>query len=462
MASASVPTGLTDRPSPSAGLLVPLATALVLTLGFGSVPLPVQAQVLPLTSLLAFVAMPIVIRMGGSRPMTSLARLVFVFAGFAIAHSLVALAVEALVGSLGPTRVFSWLRQVVALTLGVSVFVTLRVALAKLPGERVAWLALWSSVPGVALALVNLVWGTTGWRFAGRLIGVVGGMMMPGSAAYYARPDRATGFWPEPTFFAFFIAVVVVPAAVSLLASRANRQQLVVALLVAALVAFVWTFSMTGYLLLGAMLVATAVQPGLRRPALAALAGVAGLVVLLAVAFPENYLMFQGRWLLSTLKSANLVDASPSVTVNLFATVGPFLRAFSSLNLLGYGLGGTATHLADMVPAGGVEILNLAGWPGMPNLPTSLGRVFAETGLVGFAMFVGIWVVAFRTLRKLHHAPAGDGTAAAMLRAASLALVGLAVGHTVKFGSFALPYLWFWLAYVDSRSLLNGRQAHQD
>jgi hypothetical protein len=48
-----------------------------------------------------------------------------------------------------------------------------------------------------------------------------------------------------------------------------------------------------------------------------------------------------------------------------------------------------------------------------------------------------------------------------MLGAASLAIVGLVVGYTVKFGSFALPYMWFWLAYVDSRSLLSGREAPQ-
>jgi hypothetical protein len=48
-----------------------------------------------------------------------------------------------------------------------------------------------------------------------------------------------------------------------------------------------------------------------------------------------------------------------------------------------------------------------------------------------------------------------------MLGAASLALVGLAVAHAVKLGSFALPYMWFWLAYVDSRSLVNRRQIPQ-
>jgi hypothetical protein len=31
--------------------------------------------------------------------------------------------------------------------------------------------------------------------------------------------------------------------------------------------------------------------------------------------------------------------------------------------------------------------------------------------------------------------------------------VGVAIMHTVQFGSLAFPHLWFWLAFVDSRLL---------
>jgi hypothetical protein len=151
----------------------------------------------------------------------------------------------------------------------------------------------------------------------------------------------------------------------------------------------------------------------------------------------------------------------PSVSVVLFGTLGPFERAFSSLNLLGYGLGGTATHLAAMVPATGQAVITAASWARMPTLTTSLGRVFAETGIVGLLLFAGMWLVAFRAIGRLRRATTDDRAATVMLGAASLALVGLAIGHAMKFGSFALPYLWFWLAYVDSRFLISATEVEK-
>ena len=226
-------------------------------------------------------------------------------------------------------------------------------------------------------------------------------------------------------------------------------------------VAFVWAFSVTGWLVAGGMLLALALSRPTRRIAVVSLGIAAALIFALVLAFPDNYLVFQGRALWSGLVEGDSSGLLPSVTVIFFGTLGPFARAFSSLNLLGYGLGGTATHLAAMVPAAGQRDIVAASWAGMPTLTTSVGRVFAETGLVGFVLFVAMWVVAFEELRRLRRTPTGDATASAMLGAATLALVGLAVGHTVKFGSFALPYMWFWLAYVDSRALVNGRQIPQ-
>ena len=452
---------------PRQSLLALTGAALVLAMGFETVQLPltIQAQTIPLTGVLAVFVLPFVALLSGARRFTPLFTIVTAFCAFAAVHSVVALGIDTWLSGSNPVRTTAWLRQLAALAVGFAVFLVLRTTLVAFTERRVATLAVWAACPGVLLALLNVLWGLGVWPDAGkivwtlRLLTVPRGLVVP---PYFSQADRAAGFCSEPSHFAFFLAVIALPPTFALLITARRSAWLPHAALAAEAVAFVWTFSVTGWLVVGGMLLVLALSRPARRVALASMGVTAVLIVGLGLVFPDNYLLFQARGLWSGLVKGEPSGFLPSATVIVFGTLGPFARAFSSLNLLGYGLGGTATHLAAMVPAVGQRDIIAASWAGMPTLTTSVGRVFAETGLVGFALFIGIWVVAFRTLRQLRRAPAGDGTAAAMLNAASLALVGLAVGHTVKFGSFALPYLWFWLAYVDSRSLLNRRQAPQD
>ncbi|OFV80864.1 MAG: hypothetical protein A2Y78_08810 [Acidobacteria bacterium RBG_13_68_16] len=448
-------------------LLALIGAALVLTMGFETVQLPltIQAQTIPLTGVLAVFVLPFVALLSGVRRFTPVFTIVTAFCVFAAVHSVVALGIDTLFSGSNPVRTTAWLRQLAALAVGFAVFFVLRTTLVAFTERRIAMLAVWAACPGVLLALLNVLWGLGVWPDAGkivwtlRLLTVPRGLVVP---PYFSQADRAAGFCSEPSHFAFFLAVITLPPTLALLSTAGRIAWFARAALAVEAVAFVWAFSVTGWLVVGGMLLVLALNRSTRRVALATLGAAAVLIVALVLAFPDNYLLFQARGLWSGLVKGEPGGFLPSATVIVFGTLGPFARAFSSLNLLGYGLGGTTTHLAAMIPAVGQRDIIAASWAGMPTLTTSAGRVFAETGLVGFAMFVGIWVVAFRALRQLRRAPAGDGTAAAMLNATSLALVGLAVGHTVKFGSFALPYLWFWLAYVDSRSLRNGRQAHQD
>jgi len=330
--------------------------------------------------------------------------------------------------------------------------------------RRVAVALVGAACPGVLLALLNILWGVGVWPDAGKIVWTARLLTIPRVVvvpSYFTQPSRAAGFCFEPAVFAFFLAVIALPPTLALLITVKRHRWLAGVALVAETAAFFWTFSATGYFVLAGMFAALALGKRFRRHALLGLAGLAIVVAGLVLVFPKNYAGYQARKLWSGLGPHAQEEFLPSVTVPVFATFGPFARAFSSLNLLGYGLGGTATHLAEMVPAAGRRDIIAASWSGMPTLTTSIGRVFAETGLVGLLLFAGMWVFALRAVRQLARGTQGDTTAAAMLGAASLALVGLAVGHTVKFGSFALPYLWFWLAYVDSRCLVSAAEVRQ-
>jgi len=447
-------------------LLALAGAALVLALGFETVQLPltIRAQTIPLTGVLAGLVLPFVPFVSRVRRLTPVFTIVTAFCAFAAVHSVVALGIDLWVSGSNPVRTTAWLRQFAALAVGFAIFFVLRTTLVSLTERRVATLVAWAACPGVLLALLNVLWGLGVWPDAGKIVWTLRLNMTPRGIVvpwYLTSPTRASGFCSEPSHFAFFLAVITLPATLALLTTARRSVWLVRAAIAAQALAFVWAFTVTGWLVVGGMLLVLALSRPTRRIAVVSVGMIAALIFALVLAFPANHLVFHARALWSGLVKGDPSGLLPSVTVIFFGTLGPFARAFSSLNLLGYGLGGTATHLAAMVPAAGQRDIIAASWAGMPTLTTSVGRVFAETGVVGFALFVAIWVVTFGELRQLRRAPAGNGTAAAMLNAASLALVGLAVGHTVKFGSFALPYLWFWLAYLDSRSLLSRRQAPQ-
>ena len=434
--------------------LLDLAGAAVLaTLGFEMVPLPIRAQIVPLAALIAAIALPASLGKLRALPRSPVLVAVAAFVLFATVHSVVALAIDAFVCGPSPIRTMAWLRQLAALAAGAAVFAVLRVTLPALPERAVVRTVALGAVPGVLLAIANVAWGALGVRAAARLVRTVRytviplGLRVPGD---FANPVRASGFCFEPSHFSVFLATVVIPVSVVWLV-RSRRRWFPIALIALEVFSLLWAFSITGVVVAAGMLLALALASRFRRWALLALASGAATLLALTVAFPKNYITYHVVRVTSMFARGDLRHLPVSVTVVFFGTFGPFARALSSLNVLGYGLGGTSTHLAAILPPAALRDIGLASWPDMPNLTTSAGRVFAETGIVGFALFVAMWAVA---LRRLAHASesAPPGLSTASRIAAMAGLVGLAIAHTIKVGSFALPFLWFWLAYVDSRT----------
>ncbi len=428
--------------------------AVLATLGFETVPLPVRAQITPLAALVAAIALPVALGRLCALPRSPILTAVAAFVLFATVHSVLAAAIDALACGPSPIRTAAWLRQLAALAAGASVFAVLRVTL---PGRSDAFAAravAFGALPGVALALLTVTWGAFGCAPAARVVTTARYAMIPPGLSvpsYFADPTRAAGFCFEPSHFSVFLATVAIPATVVWLAG-ARRRWLPAVVIAAEGVAFVWAFSATGLVVAAGTLLAAALATSFRRKALAAVAAGCALIVAVTVALPGSYLAFQARWIAKALSSGDLAGLPPSLTVLVFGTLGPFARAFSSLNLLGYGLGGTATHAGAILPAAGLHAVGQVTWPDMPNLTTSLGRVFAETGLAGLVLFAAMWVTALRRLSRPAGAAAPGGLAPAARVAALAGLAGLAVAHAIKLGSFALPWVWFWLAYVDARS----------
>jgi hypothetical protein len=220
-------------------------------------PLTIKAQTNPLTGVLAVLVLPFVPFVSRARRLTPLFTIVTAFCAFAAVHSVVAMGIEMWASGSNPVRTAAWLRQLAALAVGFATFFVLRTTLVSLTERRIATLVAWAACPGVLLALLNVLWGLGVWPDAGkivltlRLLTVPRGVVVP---PYFSQPDRAAGFCSEPSHFAFSLAVITLPATLALLVTARRRFWLVRAAIAAQALAFIWTFSVTGWLVAGGML----------------------------------------------------------------------------------------------------------------------------------------------------------------------------------------------------------------
>jgi hypothetical protein len=136
-------------------------------------------------------------------------------------------------------------------------------------------------------------------------------------------------------------------------------------------------------------------------------------------------------------------------------------RVFGDYPIFGVGLGNSGFYFLDNVPNAGwtsIEVRYLiTGAPFLPNIKSFWVRLLAETGLVGFSIFVawlaGLWQSTRRTIQSalpFHRLTAFAG---------QIMLVAL-IAEGFSIDSFALPYLWIvaGLAAAAGSSYRNQNQ----
>jgi O-antigen ligase len=119
-------------------------------------------------------------------------------------------------------------------------------------------------------------------------------------------------------------------------------------------------------------------------------------------------------------------------------------RVFALHPVLGVGLGNSGFYFREVIPATSYDLLDVLGavgqFPGpFPNPKSLWFRLLAESGLVGFIVFLTWLVMTFAsawavTRRSL-------GLASVIGLATLLSLVALVV-EGLSLDTFALPYVW--------------------
>jgi len=130
---------------------------------------------------------------------------------------------------------------------------------------------------------------------------------------------------------------------------------------------------------------------------------------------------------------------------------GAGLEIFADHPLLGVGLGNAGFYFRDKMPAYGwglVEINKLFNrWTALPNIKSLWVRIPAETGLVGFGIFLGWFYLLWQSTRL------GRSYSDPLLKTLAWAgtfswIAFLIEGFSVD--SLALPYFWFAMALISA------------
>lgn len=423
---------------------------LLLGLSVESLAVTESRTTVPLTSLLASGFFPWLVVVRSKWRSGPVTRSVVGFAGFALIHSLIALAVEFAINGDMSIRLVAWFRQVTALASGVVVYLVFRQVIPHLSDRTVAGGVIAGALPTLFLGFLSLAWGLLGLEWAGRmLVEIVDVLPIHG----YASASRASGLSMEPAHLAIFLATVVLPVLVSCLPDARSRI-IAVMLLGWSATVFIWTFSLTGAIVLAASLLPVLQHRTYRRRVVSLVIASVLILGVITTLKPNNYLWRQTRASVAAFRTGDL-SYNASIADTVYSTFGPLMRTPTSLVVLGYGLGGTSTHFDEVIPTEGVRVLRSVKWSDHPNLGTMVGRVYAETGLLGFWLFVLIWVQALRLLARLERytvrSIANASSLSLRIIGARMGIIGTTAALTVKIGSFALPYMWFWLAFVEAR-----------
>ncbi|HWP83092.1 MAG TPA: hypothetical protein VNN76_10610 [Bacteroidota bacterium] len=412
-----------------------IGLAIVLTLHLQAMPVELKIQNFFISSAIALFAFPFVMR---KIPKSPLLTSILVFSAFVFLHSVVALVADFFVTPYAEIRFLSWMRQFFALLAGVMTFLVFRAVFLRVPLQKVLFLLLIAAIPGLVLAFMNILWGAFQVQWARDIVVGVRSVLTPeGSTSAL----RASGFAMEPSSFAALLVILFFPVLFVRLLNHSMRLRDLL-LIGLSLLAFSWTFSLTGVLLLMVFGVSGLIF-GPRRPLFAqALMIIAALVIVFVVLFPNNQILRHAGVLIAG-------GANVSFTDRWYGLAAPFLAMFDSYSMIGYGLGGVATHFDELVPKSVQAEILAVKWKEFPNLATIIGRIFAEGGAIGLMLFLAIFWVAFRQVSILIRHAREDGS---FITYATIRLSLLAVLASLFFatGSYHTPFIWLWLAMADS------------
>ncbi|MEN3037653.1 MAG: hypothetical protein ABDI07_00615 [Candidatus Kryptonium sp.] len=294
------------------------------------------------------------------------------------------------------------------------------------------------SIPSIIIGFMNALWGLLNLSFLGEIVIFLRGLFAPYG---YISKLRSSGLSLEPSTYAGFLGLIVFPFGFLLWRYSKILSALIILL---AIVSFIWTFSLSGFILVAFMSILGLIFFAGKRKLFFTF------LLLTLIVFVIVVSVFSWSQVVRHLGSIFVGGANISLTDRLYSTVGPFMQSFSSFVIVGYGIGGVGFHLDEILPKEAYFEIIRSGirWKEFANLGTLVGRIYSEMGLIGLFLFSMIFFMAFRQLNMILKNAKNEKT---FYQTAFVILGGLFLTLAYLFGSYHNPYIWFWLSIIDKK-----------
>lgn len=290
------------------------------------------------------------------------------------------------------------LRQGVSFTLGLSSFLMFQDALQRV-GHRAAfrWI-IWGCMPAFALAPFQAFTGV----------------------------NRVQGLSSEPSQMADTLVFAFLPAC----AAAALRPRLRWPLIALGTVTLLSTFSSTGFMKMGLVLLCFYISSGrVLRGLWVLLAGVAAGYGVLSL-WPENYVFSTITILYRYWDSASDVLYITFID-RYMGLVGPLSMLNQPRAWLGLGFGADSVYFYQMFDPAVAEAIRDVKWV-LPSIGSLQGKVLMYSGLGGYAVYLAAWLTARRATPQGHPA--------------RYMIPALYLASLFSLAPFFLGYAWLWLA----------------
>jgi len=137
-------------------------------------------------------------------------------------------------------------------------------------------------------------------------------------------------------------------------------------------------------------------------------------------------------------------------------------NVFNQYPWLGVGLGNAGFFFPRLAPAMGwatFEIRSVLYYlTQLPNVKSFWFRLLAETGIIGFSVFIAWLYVLFQSARSSHHSQ--DRVMKTLAMAGQLSLLAF-IGEGFSIDSFAMPYLWIMAGVIAALGFLYRDQINE-
>lgn len=259
---------------------------------------------------------------------------------------------------------------------------------------------------------------------------------------------RIYGTFSEPSYFGRYLVFLVLPSLI-IFRNQINKKSFYFNLFFFVIL-LILTYSTTSFVKLLEILFAYLIfsNVNIKSKIQIILSTILFIFLLLFYFFyinPNNYLYIMTNYVLLGLMGKNVLPTTLTYRLNFWYALLNLKVNFETV--FGYGFGGDSIYYSLILPKKIVEEHLLMNPYGIVEMASFWGKILVYGGLIAIVIFTLIYNELFKILKYL-----------SKYGFIKYVLIAIIIDGTINNGQFIEITTWFWLAFIDSKFIINARK----